>query len=266
VNVDGNRFMPLLTSSSTLNKRKSDFSDENPGPSKEFKSGHFTENVYAVESNSTDDKITYWNAQWYAFFDLWLIQSIDNALTRRAPQYKKHKTWDGDAVLAMAPSNGGKWCMLYDGTGRVWVINPIIQLTILRLFNRTSKTKLPLLTVKKGDYFKIGDKEYEIDFQITDTDFHSGSYFNGNTSADLTPLEPLSETVLNPTKIQNVRKPFIQVRPHSTIPPKGVPLQPVNLVHNPVSRREVEEATPDLFQKTHWAINWYVLVVALPLQ
>ena len=33
---------------------------------------------------------------------------------RRNPQYKKHKTWDGDAVLVVS----GHKCALYDSDGR----------------------------------------------------------------------------------------------------------------------------------------------------
>ena len=37
---------------------------------------------------------------------------------RRNPQYKKHKTWDGDAVLVV----NGNSCTLYDTDGRQYVI------------------------------------------------------------------------------------------------------------------------------------------------
>ena len=41
---------------------------------------------------------------------------------RRAPQYKKHKTWDGDAVLQVI----GNTCTLFDNTdGRQCVLGVI---------------------------------------------------------------------------------------------------------------------------------------------
>jgi len=43
-------------------------------------------------------------------------------MRRRAPQYKKHKTWDGDSVIAVTPTgNGFVYCTLYDGEGHPYV-------------------------------------------------------------------------------------------------------------------------------------------------
>ena len=36
---------------------------------------------------------------------------------RRAPQTKKHKTWDGDAVVAATSGPGGLRCVLFDTEG-----------------------------------------------------------------------------------------------------------------------------------------------------
>lgn len=41
----------------------------------------------------------------------------DPMVNRRMPQYKKHKTWDGDAVLVL---NGTKGTM-YDLEGKLYV-------------------------------------------------------------------------------------------------------------------------------------------------
>lgn len=38
-------------------------------------------------------------------------------ICRRAPQYKKHKTWDGDGVLVV----NGSSCTLYDTDGKQYV-------------------------------------------------------------------------------------------------------------------------------------------------
>lgn len=78
----------------------------------------------AVESDQANEKTggrfsseQYWMVQWYVF-TLMRDHVSSRTRVRRNPQYKKHKTWDGDAVLAV----NGAICTLYDMDGKVCVV------------------------------------------------------------------------------------------------------------------------------------------------
>lgn len=60
----------------------------------------------------------YWMVQWY-FADPHYCFSVLTSLSylcRRAPQQRKHKTWDGDGVLIVAVNSG--YCRLLDMDGK----------------------------------------------------------------------------------------------------------------------------------------------------
>lgn len=56
----------------------------------------------------------YWMVQWCV--SLALLTKTVKSLCRRFPQNRKHKTWEGDAVLVT--SNGGASGVLYDLEGK----------------------------------------------------------------------------------------------------------------------------------------------------
>ena len=93
-------------------KRKSDGS-ENPL----FKKRQTTE---AVSTVSTSNHLppghngpTVWTVQWSV--RLVRIHPVIKSMARRAPQYKKHKTWDGDGILVIERSLDAR---LYDSDGK----------------------------------------------------------------------------------------------------------------------------------------------------
>jgi DNA repair and recombination protein RAD54B len=58
----------------------------------------------------------YWMIQWYVRSPN-LSLSCSPQGTRRYPQYKKHKTWDGDAVLVLTGIRGS----MFDLEGKMYV-------------------------------------------------------------------------------------------------------------------------------------------------
>lgn len=115
-----------------------------------------------------------------------------------------------------------------------------------------NKSRLSLLTVKKGDSFRIGEKEYEVDFEITRADFDSGAYFSGNTSARLE-LQAKTASIA-------VQRPFTRVQTHGvTVPRKSITFQPVNSKKNTDSSGNITEKPNKTSRvgRSYWSINWY---------
>ncbi|KIJ39853.1 hypothetical protein M422DRAFT_780869 [Sphaerobolus stellatus SS14] len=198
-----------LTTTENQKKRKSDGLDNNPHPPKQANYADSTEDT------PMRNRITYWNVQW------------------RAPQTKKHKTWDGDSVVAITSSaEGGVWCTLYDGERNI-----------------LSRSRLKLFSVKIGDTFKMGEKEYEVDFQISRKDFDSGMYFAGKTSSVPVPCSSAPSPA--------AKKPFARITPSTTVR-KGISLHPVNLIKQ-TARTETVDDLPKAKSTEHdayWTINW----------
>jgi DNA repair and recombination protein RAD54B len=60
----------------------------------------------------------YWMVQWYAFPEVSQAMVGRDKCQRRAPQSKKHKTWEGDGVLVVTKPKG----VLIDLEGRVYAL------------------------------------------------------------------------------------------------------------------------------------------------
>jgi len=93
-------------------KRKSD-GPENPL----FKKRQLTEAISTANTSnhttSGNNGPTVWMVQWSV--RLALVHPVTKSKARRAPQYKKHKTWDGDGILVIERSLDAR---LYDSDGK----------------------------------------------------------------------------------------------------------------------------------------------------
>ncbi|KAF8348116.1 P-loop containing nucleoside triphosphate hydrolase protein [Amanita rubescens] len=94
----------------------------------------------------------------------------------RKPQYKKHKTWDGDGVLVIK----GSRAELYDTDGKL-----------------ISSGKAPSVLSQENVFF-IGDKEVEFDRVLSADEYLSGACFAGSSNQASFP----------PANKANVQKPF----------------------------------------------------------
>jgi DNA repair and recombination protein RAD54B len=168
---------------------------------------------------------------------------------RRNPQYKKHKTWDGDAILVVNGSKG----MMYDLEGKMCVkITSQILVDFSMLEHRIGVGK-PASPICEGKENIICGKEIAIDHAIKSTDFLSGACF-GRTSSALLPQT---------NSTSGLRKQFVpptRSGPAYTNPAKaekkGIPLLPVDLVakseRNPLKQDSSQADAPE----SHWSVNW----------
>ncbi|KAL7417065.1 SNF2 family N-terminal domain-containing protein [Mrakia frigida] len=128
--------------------------------------------------------------------EYWMVQW-------RKPQQKKHKTWDGDAILTIR----GAKCFLKDTDGK-----------------DIAQGRFSAGSVKSGDELKVGGKEIEIDCPIEPKDYLSGACFGGNVPASAS--KPLMATSAPRIPINNF-KPMIPSRPVAYAPkPPEVQFQP----------------------------------------
>ncbi|KII92162.1 hypothetical protein PLICRDRAFT_50591 [Plicaturopsis crispa FD-325 SS-3] len=163
----------------------------------------------------------------------------------RVPQTKKHKTWDGDAVLV---AEGSK-CTLYDTDGKV-------------IGNGSHSTSDPF---REGLEFKLASKELEVDHAIPAQDFLSGACFGRGVPVASSAHAPKT-SILTPVRSVGMTSsagPSKQFRPplsnYSSKPKsRGIPLQPVDLVSQ-TGRKEMEmevEEKPASAPESHWTANW----------
>ncbi|PPQ99726.1 hypothetical protein CVT24_009709 [Panaeolus cyanescens] len=154
-------------------------------------------------SRSTQNPRVVWMVQW------------------RHPQYKKHKTWDGDGVLVV---DSNEAAVLYDTDGKSI---------------GAGKVALPL---SEGQDFSFASKDVELDRQIPIAEYLSGACFgNGMITSFSNVVAP---TPSSSTKI--ARKPFA--------PPK------ISLIGGSSSSRTSTSATlsdvTNQDSETHWRANW----------
>ncbi|KAF8441415.1 P-loop containing nucleoside triphosphate hydrolase protein [Boletus edulis BED1] len=164
----------------------------------------------AVGRASGNFKEEYWMIQW------------------RMPQYKKHKTWDGDAVLVL---NGIKGTM-YDLEGKL-----------------VGAGSLNAPGVEEGGQYLFGGKEIGIDHPISRVDYLCGKCFGRGskvTSSFATPPAPTIQKQFVPLKPSNLATPY------KTPTRKVVDLQPVNLLSGQSSTTAQEPRG----SKSYWTANW----------
>ncbi|KAH7920920.1 hypothetical protein BV22DRAFT_1020349 [Leucogyrophana mollusca] len=156
--------------------------------------------------------------------EYWMIQW-------RAPQYKKHKTWDGDAVLVLSGARG----TLYDLEGKLM-----------------GAGSLNGQKAVEGGEYHFGGKEIGIDHSISRGDYLTGKCFGRGLGANHTSAQSSSSkatkqfTPLRPTKLGTSYK-------VPTVTKKGgVALHPVDLLSN---GNDSSSSKPKV-QSSHWTANW----------
>lgn len=131
----------------------------------------------------------------------------------RKPQYKKHKTWDGDGILVMNSTKA----QLYDTDGKT-----------------IASGRVPVKLSRDAVFF-VGDKEVEFDRPLTQEEFSSGFGFtSGHASPVNQPPAPKSISC----------KPYITVmRTTMTNPPSIVAQTPTIAKHPPVNWKAMLRTT-----------------------
>ncbi|EJD03013.1 uncharacterized protein FOMMEDRAFT_123160 [Fomitiporia mediterranea MF3/22] len=159
----------------------------------------------------------------------------------RLPQYKKHKTWDGDGVLVLFGGKGVLYGM--DGTVATGKPNPDGACI--------------------GTFLQLGGKEMEIDCELPKLDFTSGKVFGKGSFgsfAEEMDTKPNHASALSLKKKFSIPLKSIPVKPaqqpqsSDTSDPlrtRGIDLEPVCLLQ----RRE-NELPPNPIPNTYWSAHW----------
>ncbi|KAG1742218.1 P-loop containing nucleoside triphosphate hydrolase protein [Suillus lakei] len=159
--------------------------------------------------------------------EYWMIQW-------RYPQYKKHKTWDGDAVLVLTGIRGS----MFDLEGKIM-----------------GAGSLNALKAEENGEYQFGGKEIRIDHPISRGEYMSGKCYGrgsmpsptmtGNDSVKLSlRVAPLPSAKMNvPYKT-----------PLKAIDKRAIDLHPVNLLstRDPPSAGSSKAKVP----ATYWTANW----------
>lgn len=169
-------------------------------------------------------------------------------VNRRTPQYKKHKTWDGDAVLVL---NGAKGTM-YDLEGKLYAASFYRYSTRLNVScHSIGAGSLNAPKAEKGGEYEFGGKEVGIDHSISRGDFLSGKCFGRGSK--------MFSNVTAPSTV-TMQKQFVPLKPSNLATPyktptrKVVDLQPVNLL----SGQSNPTAQEPRGSRSCWTANWYV--------
>ncbi|KAK7057394.1 SNF2 family N-terminal domain-containing protein [Favolaschia claudopus] len=152
----------------------------------------------------------------------------------RAPQTKKHKTWDGDGVLVVV----GSKATLYDSEGKT-----------IGFGKRDSGSYV------EGRASSVGGKDIELDRPITRSEYLSGTCFGD--SASYTSTSMASSSTSKPTALSKQFVPLkIGVAPSAPSSVKKiVPLQPVDLLST-TNNKSPKKSTPIKREESYWTANW----------
>ncbi|KAH9830730.1 SNF2 family N-terminal domain-containing protein [Rhodofomes roseus] len=197
-------------------KRKSDFHDPNSANRKRQAVGSTNEGWVGGGSS----KEVYWMVQW------------------RAPQYKKHKTWDGDAVMQVM----GNSCNLFDMEGKQFLSGPLHGIESAN-------------ALATGVNLRVGNKELEVDHVVSRPDFMSGKCFtNGRADCSSPVVSSVSGAIpkpyapLRPKLMNDFKTPS---RVTDSVPSrKAIELEAVDLVKGDRS------ASKGKAQDSFWTANW----------
>lgn len=160
----------------------------------------------------------------------------------RAPQSKKHKTWEGDGVLVVTKPKG----VLMDLEGRVLT---------------TGKVNSDAL--EEGSELSLGNKELQIDRAMQASEYLSGACFGRGGLADaqlpsltnsaalsrqFTPLKPVA---LNPPAVRPPAPPAASASQR-----KVIELEPVSLLSQPAKTSSKVHSEGDNDAHLYWTANW----------
>ena len=177
---------------------------------------------------------------------------------RRMPQYKKHKTWDGDGVLVLS---GGKGT-LFDMEGKMCVRYFVCDVPFSYGEARLCSGKPNPDGACVGTMLMIQSREMEVDCSVSRDDYLSGRVFGrgglSTATENSVPLASASSSKLS--------KKFVPLRPVTNNPPlnpqhngsepsssksrPGVELELVDLVSS--SKKTIKAAST----ATHWIAHW----------
>ncbi|KAI0305632.1 P-loop containing nucleoside triphosphate hydrolase protein [Multifurca ochricompacta] len=178
------------------------------------------------ESSTSRGGTRYWMVQW------------------RAPQAKKHKTWEGDGILVVTRPKA----VLMDLEGRILTTGNI-----------------GFDVLEEGVQLKLGNKELEIDRVMQPSEYLSGTCFiqvrGGALDTPLPPLTnstalsrqfiPLKPVALNPSPVR------LPTSPRGSVSPKKViELEPVNLLSRPAAQSSKERLEGSGDAQLYWTANW----------
>ncbi|KAG5636356.1 hypothetical protein H0H81_008304 [Sphagnurus paluster] len=153
--------------------------------------------------------------------------ALDSAEEYWMVQWRKHKTWDGDAILVSTSSKA----TLYDSDGRTIAIG---------------KVEWPL---SEGKTFSIANKDIELDRPLSRNEYLSGRAFGSSstTECENPPLQEKPTKQFVPPKINYSALPNRE----PTTARRDVPLQPIALTiasgNSPVKAKPAD---------SHWTANW----------
>ncbi|KAF8626841.1 hypothetical protein AX15_004671 [Amanita polypyramis BW_CC] len=146
----------------------------------------------------------------------------------RKPQYKKHKTWDGDGVLVVKDCKAE----LYNSDGKI-----------------ISFGKVPV-AFSQENVFSIGDKEVEFDRVLPTEEYLSGACFTSYNSFDQTALPTV-------TKINGYK--YKPLMPSD----RGAKINPTpNAIQSRLILRDIARPMSTNIEQYHWKANLYELETA----
>ncbi|GLB37249.1 putative SNF2 family N-terminal domain containing protein [Lyophyllum shimeji] len=158
--------------------------------------------------------------------EYWMVQW-------RNPQTKKHKTWDGDAILVASAAKA----TLYDIDGKTMAVG---------------KPEWPL---HEGKAFDLASKTIELDRRLTRSEYLSGRAFGSSSAVLETTTTGFAETKLAkqfvPPKINQSALLTQGAHGATELRERGMPLQPVALPSVTNSSLLKTKAG-----ETHWTANW----------
>ncbi|KAI9442270.1 SNF2 family N-terminal domain-containing protein [Lactarius indigo] len=209
---------PLPSENSRLLKRKLHESEQSEiATSKRHASA-------AAFPNGSGGHTQYWMVQW------------------RAPQAKKHKTWEGDGVLVVTKPKAA----LMDLEGRM-----------------LTSGNIGSNVLESGVQLTVGNKELEIDRAMQPSEYLSGACFGRGDMSDA-PLPPLTNSVslsrqfvplrpvaLNPSTVRPPTAPKISVSQR-----KVIELEPVTLLSEPTASSSKEQPGSGDNAQSYWTANW----------
>ncbi|KAG9046627.1 helicase [Tulasnella sp. UAMH 9824] len=200
-------------------KRKSTGNDDNPAPFKKKSIGpglsHKNSVQQTPEPPAASGSSQYWVVQW------------------RKPQTKKHKTWEGDAVLHV---HGGAAVLL----------NADDSSTLAR-------SKVSISVLNEEDQFEFGGKEIMIERRISEEEFRSGSCFGRGTFA---PSKP--ELYPKPLLQTSLPKPSKKLAPIFKVPKTIAKAKPLteSSAANPIIIDDDEPPSELELARSFWTCSW----------
>ena len=121
-------------------------------------------------------------------------------------------------------------------------------------YESLSKSKISQTSLKKGDCFRMGDKELGVDCMISRTDFQSRVCFGRE-------LASTSNAPYKPVVAPALAKKFVPVKPltasASSWSRGTIPLQPVNLMDfSSKAEKNEEDGHKKWSGDSQWTANW----------